>query len=64
MIADLRRATDALETQWDKNPGYRFVLDALKVLKQVPRFMSDVDQHERRRVLPKTNSKSLIGYLY
>ena len=64
MIADLRRAADALGTQWDKNPGSRFVLNALNVLKQVSRFMSDVDQHERRRTLPKTNSKSLTGYLY
>ena len=67
MIADLRRAADVLETQWDKNPGFRFVLNALKVLKQVPRFISDVNQHEQRRTLPKTNSKTsnnLIGYLY
>ena len=66
-VAALRRADNILEAQWDKNPGSRLMLNAMKTLRKVITFVSDVNLHESRCTLPVTNSKSsntMIEYLY
>lgn len=63
--AALRRAADIVQDQWDRNPGSRFVMNAMATLKKVPRFVAEVNLHEERRTLPVTKTSStMIGYLY